>query len=32
MKETASAARLQMEQFFETRIHRDVWIKVKKSW
>ena len=32
MKETASAARLQMAQFFETRIHLDVWIKVKKSW
>jgi GTP-binding protein Era len=32
MKEAASAARRQMAAFFDTRIHLDVWIKVKKSW
>ena len=32
MKEAASAARLAMVEFFDTRVHLDVWIKVKKSW
>jgi len=32
MKEAASAARKQMATFFDTRVHLDVWIKVKKSW
>lgn len=32
MKEAASAARLKMADFFERRVHLDVWIKVKKSW
>ncbi len=32
MKEAASAARRNMEEFFQTRVHLDVWIKVKKSW
>jgi len=32
MKEAASAARRQMAAFFDTRVHLDVWIKVKKSW
>ena len=32
MKEAASAARQNMMEFFDTRVHLDVWIKVKKSW
>ncbi len=32
MKETATAARKAMNDFFQTRVHLDVWIKVKKSW
>lgn len=32
MKETATAARLAMANFFQTRVHLDVFIKVKKSW
>jgi len=32
MKEAATAARHQMADFFGTRVHLDVWIKVKKSW
>jgi len=32
MKEAASAARRQMADFFGTRVHLDVWIKVRKSW
>jgi len=32
MKEAASAARQNMVDFFATRVHLDVWIKVKKSW
>ncbi len=32
MKETATAARLAMNDFFQTRVHLEVWIKVKKSW
>lgn len=32
MKETATAARMEMMEFFDTRVHLDVWIKVKKSW
>ena len=32
MKQTATAARQAMNDFFQTRVHLDVWIKVKKSW
>ncbi len=32
MKQTATAARKAMNDFFQTRVHLDVWIKVKKSW
>ena len=32
MKETATAARLAMVDFFQTRVHLDVWVKVKKNW
>jgi len=32
MKEAATAARIQMANFFQMDVHLDVWIKVKKSW
>lgn len=32
MKQTATAARKAMNEFFQTRVHLEVWIKVKKSW
>ncbi len=32
MKQTATAARKAMNQFFQTRVHLEIWIKVKKSW
>jgi len=32
MKDTATAARRAMVDFFQTRVHLEVWIKVKKSW
>ncbi len=32
MKETATAARKAMNEFFQTRVHLEVWVKVKKSW
>jgi GTPase len=32
MKETATAARLAMNDFFQVRVHLEVWVKVKKSW
>ena len=32
LKATASAARRQMCQFFATRVHLQVWIKVRHSW
>ncbi len=32
LKATASAARQQMCQFFATRVHLQVWIKVRHSW
>ncbi len=32
MKEAATAARKAMNEFFQTRVHLDVWVKVKKSW
>ena len=32
MKETATAARKAMNDFFQTRVHLEVWVKVKKSW
>jgi len=32
MKETATLARKAMVDFFQTRVHLDVWVKVKKNW
>jgi GTP-binding protein Era len=32
MKQAATAARKAMNDFFQTRVHLEVWIKVKKSW
>lgn len=32
MKQAASEARKAMNRFFETRVHLEVWIKVRKSW
>lgn len=32
MKDAATAARKAMQRFFQTRVHLEVWIKVKKSW
>lgn len=32
MKEAATAARMAMIDFFQTRVHLDVWVKVKKNW
>ena len=32
MKQTATAARKAMQSFFQTRVHLEVWIKVRKSW
>lgn len=32
MKETATEARKAMNRFFETRVHLEIWVKVKKSW
>jgi GTP-binding protein Era len=32
LKAAATAARQQMCEFFHTRVHLDVWIKVKRSW
>lgn len=32
MKQAASEARKAMNRFFDTRVHLEVWIKVKKSW
>lgn len=32
MKKAATAARKAMNEFFDTRVHLQVWIKVKKSW
>ncbi|MCB1800502.1 MAG: GTPase Era [Gammaproteobacteria bacterium] len=32
MKQTATAARKAMNEFFQTRVHLEVWIKIKKSW
>ena len=32
MKQAATAARKAMIDFFQTRVHLEVWIKVKKSW
>jgi GTP-binding protein Era len=32
LKEAASQARRRMERFFDTKVHLEVWIKVKKSW
>ena len=32
LKEVATAARKQMSIFFDSKIHLDVWIKIRKSW
>jgi GTP-binding protein Era len=32
MKETATLARKAMVEFFQARVHLDVWVKVKKNW
>jgi GTP-binding protein Era len=32
MKETATLARKAMIEFFQSRVHLDVWVKVKKNW
>ena len=32
MKEAATEARKQMSEFFQRRVHLEVWVKVKKSW
>ena len=32
MKEAASAARREMMRFFQSRVHLEVWVKVRKSW
>lgn len=32
LKEIGKRARLDMEQFFNTRIYLEVWVKVKKNW
>lgn len=32
MKEAATEARKQMADFFQRRVHLEVWVKVKKSW
>jgi GTP-binding protein Era len=32
LKEVATQARKVMQQFFDTRVHLELWVKVKKSW
>lgn len=32
LKEVATQARKAMQQFFDTRVHLELWVKVKKSW
>ena len=32
LKEMATQARKSMEKFFDTKVHLEVWVKVKKSW
>ena len=32
MKEMATQARKSMESFFQTKVHLEIWVKVKKSW
>jgi GTP-binding protein Era len=32
LKEVATQARKAMQQFFDTKVHLELWVKVKKSW
>jgi GTP-binding protein Era len=32
LKEMATLARKSMEKFFDTKVHLEIWVKVKKSW
>jgi GTP-binding protein Era len=32
LKEVATQARQAMQQFFDTKVHLELWVKVKKSW
>ncbi len=32
LKEMATQARKSMEKFFDTKVHLEIWVKVKKSW
>lgn len=32
LKEMATQARKAMEKFFDTKVHLEIWVKVKKSW
>lgn len=32
LKKMATQARKSMEKFFETKVHLEIWVKVKKSW
>ncbi len=32
LKQAASAARMEMERFFDCKVHLEVWVKVKESW
>ena len=32
LKEVATQARKSMEKFFDTKVHLEIWVKVKKSW
>jgi GTP-binding protein Era len=32
LKEMATQARRSMEKFFDTKVHLEIWVKVKKSW
>ena len=32
LKEMATQARKSMERFFDTKVHLEIWVKVKKSW
>jgi GTPase len=32
LKEMATQARKSMEKFFQTKVHLEIWVKVKKSW
>jgi GTP-binding protein Era len=32
LKEVATRARQAMQEFFDTKVHLELWVKVKKSW